>query len=305
MVRRPRLRAVPARRPWHGVVGRGRDGRVHRRGDAGRLRRRRMAGFPAVVQRRRRDVGHLVRRVHVDPSRGAPAAASPRDRAGHGHRRPLPRRRPLPGWLRDRERALAVRGEPGGDERDAAGRLVPGGSMARRVAGPAGGHAAVAVRLASQPEGWPVLAPGFARAGLRRDRGADLQHRGLARLVCRSGVPDAGALPGAVTHARRELGAFLATFCVSLAEPRRASRDRAVLRPASQRGRERVGGRARGRLVRTRVHGPRRVPGVAGRPLARVVRVPASFHRRASLGVRSGLAGRGRLGGRGRRRVPP
>ena len=61
----------------------------------------------------------------------------------------------------------------------------------------------MAVRLAPPADRRAVLAAGLAGAGLRRDRGGDLQHRRLARLVRRPGVPDAGALPGAVAHARR------------------------------------------------------------------------------------------------------
>ena len=46
---------------------------------------------PALVRRQRRDVGHLVRRLHLDPGREAPAAAPARHRAALRHRRPLPR----------------------------------------------------------------------------------------------------------------------------------------------------------------------------------------------------------------------
>ena len=125
VVRGARLRAVPGRRPRDRVVGRRRARRVHRGRDARRLRRRRVARRPAVVHRRGRDVGHLVRRLHGDPGREAAAAAPAGDRPGPGHRRPLPDRRPLHRRLRDRERAVAVRGQPGRDERDAAGRVVP------------------------------------------------------------------------------------------------------------------------------------------------------------------------------------
>ena len=73
-----RLRPLPARRPGHGLVARDRHRRVHRPRDAGRLRRRRVAGGPAVVQRQRRDVGHHLRRLHLDPGREAPAAGTSR-----------------------------------------------------------------------------------------------------------------------------------------------------------------------------------------------------------------------------------
>ena len=72
------------------------------------------------------------------------------------------------------------------------------------------GDAAVAVRLAPPPDRRAVLAAGLAGPRLRRDRGPDPQHRRLERLVRRPGLPDAGPLPGAVAHARRQLGPLLA-----------------------------------------------------------------------------------------------
>ena len=52
--------------------------------DRGRVRRGRVARRAAVVHRRGRDVGHQLRRVHGDPGREAPPAASPGDRAVPG-----------------------------------------------------------------------------------------------------------------------------------------------------------------------------------------------------------------------------
>ena len=69
----------------------------------------------------------------------------------------------------------------------------------------------------------PVLASGLAGARLRRDRGRHLQHRRLAGQLCRPGVPDAGALPGAVAHARRQLGAFVAARRRAGPQPRRTA----------------------------------------------------------------------------------
>ena len=77
--------------------------------------------------------------------------------------------------------------------------------MAVRLARAPRCDAAVALRLAPPPGGWTVLAPGLARAGLRRDHGGHLQHRRLARFVRGPGVPDAGAVPGTVAHPRGEL----------------------------------------------------------------------------------------------------
>ena len=85
----------------------------------------RMAGRPAVVQRQRRDVGHLVWRLHGDPGRQAPSAAPPGDRPDVRHRRSLHRRRPLRRRLRHGQRAQPVRGEHGRDERPAGPTGVP------------------------------------------------------------------------------------------------------------------------------------------------------------------------------------
>ena len=134
VARGPRVRAVPARRPGHRQLARRRPRRVHRGRDPRRVRRRRVAGGPAVVQRQRRHVGHQLRRLHVDPGREAPAAAPARDPADVRDRRPLPRRRPHPRRLRDREREEPVRGQPAGHERDAAAPAVP-----RRRAGATSG----------------------------------------------------------------------------------------------------------------------------------------------------------------------
>ena len=162
------------------------------------VRGRRVAGRPAVVHRRRRDVGHQLRGVHRDPGRQAPAAGAQGHRPVPGHRRPVSDRRPLHRRLRHRERALAIRRQPGRDERDAARRGVPRRGMARRVAGAARGDAAVAGRVAPPADRRPVLAARLAGAGLRRDRGGDPQRRRLVRRVRRRGLPDAGAV-----HRRR------------------------------------------------------------------------------------------------------
>ena len=152
---RPRVRALPPRRPGHRQLARRRARRVHRGRDARRVRRRRVAGGPAVVQRQRRDVGHQLRRVHRDPGRQAPAAAPPGHPADVRDRRPLSRRRPPPRRLHHREREEPVRGQPARDERAAAAAVVPWRRVARRVAGAARGDAAVARSRgsASRPTG--------------------------------------------------------------------------------------------------------------------------------------------------------
>ena len=92
----------------HRIVGRGRARRVHRGRDAA-------TAYDAVewlaaqpwCDGRGRDVGHQLRRLHVDPGRQAAAAAPARDRPDPGDRRPLPDRRPLHRRLRHGQRAVA------------------------------------------------------------------------------------------------------------------------------------------------------------------------------------------------------
>ena len=199
-----------------------------------------------------------------------------------------------------------VRGQPGRDERDATRCGVPRRGVARRMAGPARRDAAVAVRLAPAPGRRAVLAAGVARAGLRRDRGRDLQHRRLARQLRRPGVPDAGSLPGAVAHARRQLGPLVA------ARRRRPARTSTscTRSPGSSidtsRRRQRLGRRAADRLVRARVRAARAVPGRAARVdggRRPPIRIP---RRRPADGVRGGqsAAGRAARRRRARRRRP-
>ena len=212
-------------------------------------------------------MGHLVRRLHRDPGRRAAAAAPARDRAGHGHRRPLSRRRPLPRRLRHGQRAVAVRGQPGRDERDAA--------RCRRSAAPAWRDEWRARLEATPPWLFAWLrhqtdGPYWRQGSLAPDydaiEAADLQHRRLARLVRRPGLPDAGALPCAVAHARRQLGPLLAARRRARAQPRRAPRDRPVLRPPPARRRRTAGTTSRrssgsSATTRRRSRSRRRCPG--------------------------------------------
>src|SRR6188472_3889997 len=150
------------------------------------------------------------------------------------------------------------------------------------------GGASVAVCLAPPSDRRPLLAAGFARPRLRRDRGPDLQHRRLARFLCRPGIPDAGPLPRAVAHPHRRLGPFLAARRVSRPEPGRAPRDRALLRPPPRRRRQRLGRRAPGRLVRARVPAARAVPTRAPGSLAGSIRLPPSHDDATSVGFGGG-----------------
>ena len=274
MVRGPGLRLRPDRRPRHGFVGRGRPRRVHGDRDARRLRRGRVGRGAGLVQRRHRDVGHQLRGVHLDPGRQAPAAAPPGHRPGPGHRRPLRDRRPLHRRLRDRERAIAVRRQPGGDERDAPRHRAPRRGLARRVAGAPGGDAAVAHHLAAEPDGRFVLATWLAGPGLRRHRGRDLQHRWLVRRLRRLGVPHAGAVHGAVADARRQLGPRLAAGLQPGPQPRRAARGRPVLRSLAEGRAQRPRRRAGRRLVRARLLRSGAVPRGVARSMAGGFRVP-------------------------------
>ncbi len=301
MVRGARLRAVPRGRARDRVGGRGRARRVHGDRDGGRLRCRRVARRPAVVYRRRRDVGHQLRRLHRDPGGEAPAAAPARDRAVPGDRRSLPDRRALHRRLHHGQRALAIRGEPGRDERDAARRLVPWRCVARRLACPARGDATVAHRVGAAPDRRAVLAQRLARAGLRRHRGGDPQRRRLVRLLCRRGVPDAGPLHRTDANARRQLGPRLAVERQPGPEPRRAARGRAVLRSLAQGRAERPRRRAAGRLVRTRLRRAGTVPGGVAGSVAGLEGVPPPRDPRRRVAVRCRVAAARRpAGGRWR-----
>ena len=141
-----------------GIIGRPRARRVQRGRDRGWCRGRDLACCPAVVHGRGRDVGHQLRGVHRDPGRQAPATGAQGHRPVPGDRRSVSDRRAPHRRLRHRERALAIRREPGGHERDATRRGVPRGGVARRVADAARRHAAVAGRVASPADRRPVLA---------------------------------------------------------------------------------------------------------------------------------------------------
>ena len=301
--RAARLRPLPRRRPRDRLVGRHRARRVHRGRDARRLRRGGVARGPAVVRWRHRDVGDQLRRVHLDPGREAPAAAPARDRPGHGHRRPLPQRRPLHRRLRDRERAQPVRGQPGRDERDATGSRVSRRRVARGVAGPPRGDPAVAHRVAAPAARRSLLACRFAGARLRRDRGGDPQRRWLDGLVRRRGPPDAGCLFRSVADDRRQLDPQPPGRGHTGSEPRRPPRARALLRPLAEGDPERRRRGAGDHLVRARIRRARTLPGGVARALAGGERLPApgdGGHRVAVPG-RIAATGRRAGGGRGRR----
>ena len=132
--RAARLRALPGRRP------RDRARRAASRSTS-TPRRETRDGYDAVEWLAAQPwcngaVGHVgdqLRRVHLDPGGQAPAAAPAGDRPDPGDGRPLPDRRPLHRRLRDGQRAEPVRGQPGGDERDAARPRVPRRRLARRT----------------------------------------------------------------------------------------------------------------------------------------------------------------------------
>ena len=187
--------------------------------------------------------------------------------------------------------------------------VVPRRRLAGRVAGTARGDAAVAVRMAAPAGGRAVLAARLAGARLRRDRCGDPEHRRLVRRLCRRGVPDAGALHRADADAGRQLGPRLAAGLAARAEPRRAPRDPAVLRPVAARRAERHRRGARRRLVRARVRRARGIPRGVARAVAGGRRLSTSGDhgpappargwddaaRGPSRGARSGRAGRRHL----------
>ena len=257
-----------------------------------------------VVRRQRRDVGHQLRRVHLDPGGEASPAAPARDRPGHGHRRPLHDRRALRGRVRHRERAQPVRREPGRDERDAARRRVPRRGLARGMAGAARGDAAVAVRMAAPSARRPVLATGLPRPRLRGDQCPDPEHRRLDGLVCRCGAADAGAVQRALADDRRQLGPRAAGGGDTRSEPRRAPRDGPLLRSlaAGQRRRGSRGRTARSAsdLVRTGLRTARAVPGSVAGSLAIRRGIPPPVGRTAIVGVRRRVAAAGRAARRAR-----
>ena len=116
-----------------GIVRRGRPRRVHRRRDARRLRRGRMARRAAVVRRRRRDVGHQLRRLHLDPGRQAAAAPPARDRPDQAtDDRYLDDVHYRGGCVTASELSQYAVSQVG-DERDAARSGLPGRRLARRA----------------------------------------------------------------------------------------------------------------------------------------------------------------------------
>ena len=262
VVRRARLRAVPRRRPRHGVVGRRRPRRVHGGRDARRVRRRRVAGRPAVVH------GHVgmwgisyggftaiqVAKLRPPHLRAIVPVMATDDRYLDDvhYRGGCVTVSELSQYAVSQVAMNAMPPDAG----------VPRRRLARRLAGAARGDAAMAVRLARAPDRRAVLAAGLARARLRRDRGGDLQHRRLERFVRRSGVPDAGALHGAVAHARRQLGPRVAASTPrpgpNLDELHEIARffDRRLA--ASPNGWDEE---PAGRLVRARLRAARAVPG--------------------------------------------
>ena len=200
VARGPRVRPVPARRPRHGLLAGCRPRRVHGGRDPGRVRRRGVAGGPAVVHRQRRHVGHQLRRLHGDPGREAAPAPPARHPPDVRHRRPLSRRRPHPRRLRDGQREVPVRGQPAGHERHAAPPAVPRRGLAGGVAGAAGADAALAHGLDPRADRRPVLAARLARPGLRRPRLRGLPGRGLDGRLRRT--PPSGSRSAARTPRR-------------------------------------------------------------------------------------------------------
>ena len=83
----------------------------------------------------------------------------------------------------------------------------------------------------------PYWRNGSLAPRVRRHRGGDPERRRLERRLRRRGVPDAGAMHGAAPDARRELGPRLAVERDARPEPRRAPRGRPLLRSMAARAR--------------------------------------------------------------------
>ena len=170
--RRARLRAVPGRRPRHGIV--------RRRSPSTSTPRRRRSTATTRSSGWPRSRGATGRSgCGASATAGSPSIQVAKLRPPHlraivpdpGDRRSLPDRRPLHRRLPHRQRAQPVRRQPGRDERDAArsrllGRRLAGRWLARLEATPPW----LIAWLRQQHDG-PYWRPGIARPGLRRDRG--------------------------------------------------------------------------------------------------------------------------------------
>ena len=183
-----------------------------------------------MVERQRRDVGNLVRRLHLDPGCRVTAAAPQGDRPDVRDRRSLHRRRPLRRRLSDRLRADPVRGRDGRQQCFAAATGVPRRGVDRGVA--------------------------------RAARGGDPHVRWLDGFVRRSGLPDAREVHGTTPGDRRQLDPRVPRRRLSRPEPRLAPRDGQVLRPLAQGRRQRRDGRADADVVPAGVVSAGAVPAV-------------------------------------------
>ena len=146
---------------------------------------------PAVLERQRRDVRHLVGRVQLDPHGDAPPARPEGDHRRRRHRRPLPGRRALHG--RDHARRL-LGDEPGPRQRGArrAG-LRPGPTLLRGALRSASVDAHVQGAAARRP----VLGPHRAEQTVRVDPDSGLHDRRLVRRLSRQHPAHARAPEGA------------------------------------------------------------------------------------------------------------
>ena len=206
--RRGRPRRVPGRRPRHGIVGRCRRGRVQRPRVARPRENDRVARRAGLVERKRRDVGHLVLGLQRPPD-GSPAASGAEgDHPDLRHRPAVHRRRPL--WRRRpaRDRHPRLPDVHGRVQRAATGSVRLRRGMARGVAATDRGQRAVAAALARTPERGRVLASRLEHRRVRSHRGGHARDRRTCRRLSEHGVPCLRTTPRSEADPVRTVGAL-------------------------------------------------------------------------------------------------
>ena len=295
LLRRARLRLRPGGSARHRQLRGHHSRRVHPAGAAGRLRRDRLAGRPAVVRRARRHDRYLLGRLQQPPGRG-PAPGRP---AGGPHlvrqRRPVHRRRSLPGRLPARRRHAAVGGLDADLERPAA---RPGGRrprLARAVAGAADPDARIPRAMDVAPAPGRLLAPRVGGRGLLRDRGTGLRGRRLVRRLHRCHPAPAGRPGRAAQGPDRPVVTRVPERLRARARDRVPRRGAAVVGPLAQGDRHRDHGRADAPGLDAGVHAARAAPpalagALGGRAVLAAGRPPPAPAPGGSTSVPTGTA---------------
>ena len=228
------------------------------------------------MRRQRGDVRHFLLRLQLAADGVRAARAAQGDHRHLRHRRPLHRRRALPGRHPQGARPGRLLPLHDPDERAAAG---PGG-VGRRVAGgvdpPGRDLRALGADLAAGAARRALLATRLRAPGLRADRLPDHDHRRLGRRLPQQLLPADGATSGsrcAAPAAGRTMGACRHRVGDPGTSHRLDAGDGRVVGPVAARHRERGRRRARGRppvddvlraLVDPPVAGARRVGRLLG-----------------------------------------